>query len=250
MGWNDSLLQGSVQEVNLFSITVEFVSRLSTDHWKLTTVYGPCNGSDHTAFINWLSSFDIFSIDNWMLIGDFKFYRLVADRNKPGGNVSDMNTFNSIVSRLGIIEIPLKGRSFTWSNMQSDPLLVQLDWCFTSISWTAAFSNTLLVPLAKTTSDHIPCVAHIGSSIPKANIFGFENYWMELAGFTEVVSNAWNKEIRTVSSAARIVAKFKNVRYALKKWSKSTSNLNRLITNCNEVILVIDKLEEQRSLFL
>jgi hypothetical protein len=48
-----------------------------------------------------------------------------------------------------------------------------------------------------------------------------------------------------------VVAKFKNVRYDLKKWSKSsTSNLNRLITNCNEVILVIDKLEEQRSLFI
>jgi hypothetical protein len=73
---------------------------------------------------------------------------------------------------------------------------------------------------------------------------------MELPGFSEVVSNVWNREVRTVSCAARIVAKFKNVRYDLKKWSKSTSNLNRLTTNCNEVILVIDKLEEQRSLFL
>jgi uncharacterized membrane-anchored protein YjiN (DUF445 family) len=73
---------------------------------------------------------------------------------------------------------------------------------------------------------------------------------MGLPGFTEVVSNAWNREVKTVSSATRIDAKFKNVRYALKKWSKSTSNLNHLITNCNEVTLVIDKLEEQRSLFL
>jgi hypothetical protein len=54
-----------------------------------------------------------------------------------------------------------------------------------------------------------------------------------------VVSNAWNREVRTVSCAARIVAKFKNARYDFKKWSKSTSNLNRLITNCNVVILVM-----------
>jgi hypothetical protein len=40
-----------------------------------------------------------------MLIGDFNFYRSVEDRNKPGGNVSDMNLFNSIISSLGIIEI-------------------------------------------------------------------------------------------------------------------------------------------------
>jgi hypothetical protein len=32
MGWNDSLLQGSIEEVNLFSITAEFASRLSADH--------------------------------------------------------------------------------------------------------------------------------------------------------------------------------------------------------------------------
>jgi uncharacterized UPF0160 family protein len=73
---------------------------------------------------------------------------------------------------------------------------------------------------------------------------------MELPGFLEVVSGAWNKEVRTFSSAARIVTKFKNVRYDLRKWSRSTSNLNRLIMNCNEVILVLDKLEEQRAMFL
>jgi hypothetical protein len=64
---------------------VEFVSCLSEDHWKLTTVYGPCHGSDRIAFINWLSSLDISSTDNWMLIGDFNFYRSVADRDRPGG---------------------------------------------------------------------------------------------------------------------------------------------------------------------
>jgi hypothetical protein len=32
MGWNDSLPQGSIEEVNLFSIMVEFASRLSADH--------------------------------------------------------------------------------------------------------------------------------------------------------------------------------------------------------------------------
>jgi hypothetical protein len=69
-----------------------------------------------------------------MLIGDFNFCRSVDDRNKPGGNRSHMNLLNSIINILGIIKIPLKGGSYTWSNMQSDPLLVQLDWCFTSIN--------------------------------------------------------------------------------------------------------------------
>jgi hypothetical protein len=72
--------------------------------------------------------------------------------------------------------------------MQNNPLLVQLDLCFTSINWTSTYPNTLLLPLAKTTLDHIP------SSIPKANIFQFENYWIEHPGFIDVVTIARNKE--------------------------------------------------------
>jgi hypothetical protein len=45
------------------------------------------------------------------------------NRNKPGGDVHDMFLFNEIIGHLGLLEIPLKGRRFTWSNMQSTPLL-------------------------------------------------------------------------------------------------------------------------------
>jgi hypothetical protein len=88
-------------------------------------------------------------------------------------------------------------------------------------------------------------VAHIGTSIPKASCFRFENYWNELLGFMNEVQNAWNKIVRSSSSSSRIVAKFKNVCYDLKKCRKS-SNLAYLIENCSEVILILDKLEEQR----
>jgi hypothetical protein len=45
--------------------------------------------------------------------------------------MQDIITLNDAISNLGLQEIPLKGRSYTWSNMQQDPLLEQLDWCFT-----------------------------------------------------------------------------------------------------------------------
>jgi hypothetical protein len=80
--------------------------------------------------------------------------------------------------------------------------------------------------------------------------FWFENYWVDHPGFLDVVSNAWNKQLVAASSAARMVAKFKNLKYDLKKWSRSISNLKSLINNCDEVIIVLDKLEEQRTLFL
>ena len=52
---------------------------------------------------------------------------------------------------MGLVELPRKGRAFTWSNMQQEPLLEQLDWFFTSNNWMLAYPNTLVMPLAKIT---------------------------------------------------------------------------------------------------
>jgi hypothetical protein len=43
-----------------------------------------------------------------MIIGDFNFYRSIEDRNRSGATLIDMNTFNNVISNLGIIEILLK----------------------------------------------------------------------------------------------------------------------------------------------
>jgi hypothetical protein len=53
-----------------------------------------------------------------MFVGDFNFYRSFQDRNRDGSNMQDIMVFNEIISNLSLQEIPLKERSFTWSNMQ------------------------------------------------------------------------------------------------------------------------------------
>jgi hypothetical protein len=97
-------------------------------------VYEPCHRQDRRDFIDWLNGLVIDDEANWMIMGDFNFYRCLEDRNREGGNMQDIMVFNDMISNLGLQEIPPKGRSFTWSNMQQDPLLEQLDWCFTTVN--------------------------------------------------------------------------------------------------------------------
>ena len=134
-------------------------------------VYGPCAEPLRSEFVQWMRDLDIHSTRHWLFAGDFNFYRSLEDRNRPGGNLNDTLLFNEIIGHLGLIELPLKGRSFTWSNMQHSPLLEQLDWFFTSVPWTTSFPDTLVLPLARTTSDHIPCKISVGTSIPRSAIF-------------------------------------------------------------------------------
>jgi hypothetical protein len=83
---------------------------------------------------------------DWIIMGDFNFMRSSSDRDKEGGDINGMLLFNEAISNLGIIELPLKGRKFTWSNMQQDHLLERLDWLFTSSSWTISYPSTLYTP--------------------------------------------------------------------------------------------------------
>ena len=220
IGWNSSIFSGQLIHNLRFAITIKFTSNHNNDTWMLTSIYGPCQGIERDVFVNWLNDLEIQDDSNWMFMGDFNLYRSLTDRNNPGGNLNDVFIFNEIISNLGLLEIPLKGRKYTWSNMQEDPLLEQLDWCFTSTNWISQYPNTLWLPLSKPTSDHIPCMVQIDTAIPKANVFRFENFWPEYPGFLETVSESRNSMRKERSnSAATLALKLKNLRYALKCWS-------------------------------
>jgi hypothetical protein len=77
----------------------------------------------------------------------------------------------------------------------------------------------------------------------------FKNFWPEHPGFLETVKQSWESTKITSSNPATIHAdKFKALRYSLKKWSRTLSNLTSLMENCNKVIFFLDSLEDCRSL--
>ena len=105
-------------------------------------------------------------LTNWLLVGDFNLYRSPANRNKRGGDHTEMYLFNEAISALGLIELPLKGTRFTWTNKQLAPLLERLDLFFTSANWTISYPTIFVYPLVMETSDHGPCLISISTSIP------------------------------------------------------------------------------------
>lgn len=101
--------------------------------WYLTSVYGPFVEPARTEFFSWFKDIPIQGQDNWIILGDFNFYRSLEDINLPGGNIQETFCFNEAIGHMGLTELPIKGRAFTWSNMQQDLLLEKLDWFFTSV---------------------------------------------------------------------------------------------------------------------
>ena len=91
-------------------------------------------------------------------------------------------------------------------------MLEQLDWFFTTSAWISIYPNIVVLPLAKTSSDHVPCVVSIDTTIPKARVFRFENYWVDMPGFMECVKRSWEVPVFSDLSAAAIISrKFKRL---------------------------------------
>lgn len=246
--WASNFFNLVTSEKHSFAIRMYVTAAHNLETWTLVVVYGPCRQPARDNFVNWLFNMNIDDEDLWLLIGDFNFYRYAENRNRPGGNFNDCLIFNDIISHLGLVELPIKGRSYTWSNMQDSPLLEQIDWFFTSVAWSSRYPLSMVLPLARTTSDHLPCKVQAGTSIPKANIFRFENHWLSHPGCMEQIKNAWLVPAVARNSAQVISSKFKLLRRILKKWAKDLSNLSKLISNCNLTIAFFDNLEELRRL--
>ena len=159
-----------------------------------------------------------------------------------------MITFNDFIRSQALIELPIKGREYTWSNMQLDPLLEQIDWFFTSNNWTSTYPHTMVKPLGRPVSDHIPCVINIETSIRRSKLFRFESFWLQHPGFMQIVQNAWSKPVSSQNMATVLCRKFKTLRHDLKYWSKSISKLSIALENSNRALLEIDGLENKSQL--
>jgi hypothetical protein len=183
----------------------------------------------------------------WALAGDFNLTR-GADENS-NGNVHQhlADAFNDSIHSLGLIDLPLLDRLFTWSNHQSTPTLARLDRVLLNTPMAAAFPNSSLTSLPKPTSDHTPILLSLSTSIPKPNVFRFENGWLKHRDFLPTILPAW-QAANGRDAAAALVGSLKAVRGASKAWARSKRAPPSLHLNCKFVIYLFDVLEGVRVL--
>jgi hypothetical protein len=142
--WKSSMFVGHLSFSNEYAISVYFTSTLNNESWLLTAIDAPCTYDEKRAFIDWFRNVQMPPDINWIVVRDFNLIRRPENRNREGADTNEMFMFNEAISRLDLIELPLHGSQFTWTNKQFEPLLERLDWFFTSNSWTLKYPNTLV----------------------------------------------------------------------------------------------------------
>jgi mannosylglycoprotein endo-beta-mannosidase len=73
--WNSSKFIGSLAFQNEFGQSVEFVCKLTEEHWILTNIYAPCSAEGKANFLDWFQNIDIPEDSKWLILGDFNLIR-------------------------------------------------------------------------------------------------------------------------------------------------------------------------------
>ena len=231
-----------------YSITTTLSSTISNCDFTLTNVYAPSDHRLSNIFLAELRSLLPLVSGPWVIIGDFNLIRSADDKNNANLNRSLMDSFNLALDQISALEIPLLGRSFTWSNHQIVPVLARLDRAFVNVDHTLTFPNTSLASLPKPTSDHVPILLTMSSIIPISNIFRFENSWLHNPSFRPSVFPVWLQAPSCSDAAGKLAACLKVTRAAAKTWARRIRAPPQIIPNCTFIIELLDFLEEQRLL--
>lgn len=178
-------------------------------------------------------------------MGDFNLTRDVTDKNNRVFNPSLATAFNNTIHSLALMELPLLDRLFTWTNNQNEPILARLDRVLLNTDFKFAFPNSTLTSQTQSTSDHVPLIISIATTVPRPSIFHFENSWLRNPAFLPAILLSWSSSASTTDTAGSLVARLKGIQYAAKVWARKHRSPPSIYHNCKFIILLLDLLEEQ-----
>ncbi|CAM0881391.1 unnamed protein product [Alopecurus aequalis] len=246
--WDPRVLALTTTTRNTYSISTSFQSTTSDTTFMITNVYAP---SDHTftdEFVAEMTSLLPLVSGPWIILGDFNLLRRPSDKNNANFNHSLAAKFNAMIHAMGLFELPLLDRLYTWTNSQTVPVLARLDRALFNHDWNAAFPDSALTTLPRPTSDHFPLLVTASTRIPCSSIFRFENSWLLDSSFLPATIDQWTRPVFRRNAAADLTAKAKRFRFAAKVWKREHRFSPFRENNCKFILSLFDFFEESRSL--
>ena len=184
------------QHLSANAVTATCTVRTDGTKWQITVVYGPQGDAEKLQFLRELKAIPRPAHGRWLVLGDFNLIYQAADKNNSNLNRRLMGAFKAVIDKLNLKEIGLNGCRYTWSNEQDSPTLTRIDRLLCTPDWELTFPTCFLHSLPSLMSDHAPLLLQGEILHYKNPSFCFENFWVNVDGFSELVEHIWNRPIQ------------------------------------------------------
>jgi hypothetical protein len=191
----------------------------------------------------------------WCVGGDFNVTQFPSKRSGAEHFTPGMTDFSEFIFSLGLMDIPLEGGKFTWSNNRETPAMSRIDRFLYLGEWEDRYPTVVQKRLPKVLSDHFPIMLESGKFMRGKRPFRFEIMWLQAEGFGEMVRGWWDSYQFDGSPSFILAKKLKALKMDLKKWNEEVfghvgHKRNQLMAQLNQLdVLVEDRpLSEEEQL--
>ncbi|XP_026417107.1 uncharacterized protein LOC113312577 [Papaver somniferum] len=121
-----------------------------------TAIYAPCASYTEDVKLFWREIEEVRSFWKypWVIGGDFNEIRFCHERSTGSDYTGGMERFNRFISKYHLIDLPLIGATYTWTNNQVQSVRSRIDRLLISLSWELEFPNVIQQVLLHPVSDH------------------------------------------------------------------------------------------------
>ncbi|RVW85331.1 hypothetical protein CK203_045523 [Vitis vinifera] len=194
--WDKRVLDILEWEEGHFTLSCRFKIMENGATWVFTGVYGPFTKMEREGMWEELGALRGLWDDPWCLGGDFNITLSQQERSSHRRITSAMRRFAETVDELELVDMPLQGGEFTWNG---------------------GLNNQIVSANLRSLPNRVR-----GGGIRRGPTpFRFENMWLKVEGFQDVV-RAWWQGIDVRGSASyRLATKMKEIKKAkesFKKW--------------------------------
>lgn len=176
------------------TISVVLTEISSGQKFTVTNTYGPSVDQQKSEYIKELRKLAANIEGPWLIAGDFNLVRWLVDRPGDMRGISLMCEFNDLITEFALSDVPLKNRSYTWSNHRPIPIFSKLDRIFVTGQWEAHFPNILLTALEATVSDHSPLLLSCKQLQTQPKPYKFERFWFQFEEVKQLVKDIWSSD--------------------------------------------------------
>jgi hypothetical protein len=244
--WDRRVVEKVEECVGCFTAACSFRSMCDDFNWAFAGVYGPNRDNDRLMLWEELSGLmDRWEVP-WCIGGDFNAIRFPSERLGSVRYVASMEAFSQFIFDKGLLDIPMMGGQFSWSNGHSRS---RIDRFLLSSGWEERFPDMVQRRLSRVLSDHFPIMLVCGETRRVGGYFKFENMWLQHEGFVDEVKGWW-QSYQFVGDPSNVLArKLKALKGDLRRWNNEVfGHVEKKKKDLLEEIRELDRLEEERDL--
>ena len=237
IAWDDDLVEIAVVQLHRHFLIASCTSRLNGATWIICNVYGPTTGiAEKLPFLSDLKAALVNLHLPIALMGDFNLIAEAADKSNLNLNRGLMLAFRGFMNDLGLKDLYLHGRRYTWSNEQLNSTRCRLDRLLYNSEWHDLYPKAMLQAITSASSDHSPLVLTLDADFHSSRRFRFETFWARQPDFLAQVQQAWDAAPTHQNAFINLHLKLQHTGHHLKRWG------SRLVNDMKLRVAIIYKL--------